>query len=44
MAGIHRIVHQVLVMQGFLKILINMVEVDIEDLSDVIQLATNAAG
>ena len=44
MAGFLRVVQQVLVIGEFFKILIDVVKVGVEDLCNVIQLATNTGG
>ena len=43
MLGFHCVMDQVLVMEGFFKMLIDSVQVGIKNLCDVIQLIANAA-
>ena len=44
MAGLYPVIHVVLIVQGYRQILDNRVEVGLEDVGNVIQLATNIAG
>ena len=44
MAGIQSVVHQVLAIEEFFNVLIDVVKVGVEDICDVMQLPTNAAG
>lgn len=43
MAGLHHVVDNVLIINGFFKIFIYAVEVDVEDFYDVVQLAAGIA-
>ena len=44
MVGFNPIPVEVLVVEGFFKILINLAEVAFEDFSDILQLTANTAG
>ena len=43
MAGLHSVVDEVWIIEGFLEVLINAVEVGIENICNIIQLPTNTA-
>ena len=44
MSGSYPIADQVLVIEGFFKILINVAEVGVKEFYEVVQLATDTAG